>query len=241
MRGAAACLKVQINDDLPVIQSYIDMNNDESSEIQYEQIAVFSLLYPYFMGYSNGDGGDWNRYFKGFLTDSEPQTLIGAAVYPPNNGGGLISTPTTTAMAAFNEYTLKGLLRSFGSNLDLPYNWRDLVDATPVNELQALINANAGINNSNFHFMGFRINYQPATLTLHRCTMEEVNSLFIGDHDPHVDVFDAVKEMLVGQWPTLDENGLSQAVYDQATDTIIFKSDFTITVTLTTLQPSPVA
>ena len=49
MIGAAACLKVQINDDLPVIQSYIDTNNNESSEIQYEQIAVFSLLYPYFM------------------------------------------------------------------------------------------------------------------------------------------------------------------------------------------------
>lgn len=229
MRGVAACLKVQINDDLPVIQSYIDTNNDESSEIQYEQIAVFSLLYPYFMGKENNDGDTWDWYFKGFLSSSEPQTLIGTIVYPPNNGGGLISTPTSTAMAAFNEYTLKEFLKSFGSKPDLPYNWRDLVDATPVNDLQALINANAGSNDSNFGYVNLLINHQPATLTLHRCTMEEVNSLFSGDHDPHVDVFDAVKEMLVGNWPPLDENGLSQAIYDQATDTIIFKSDFTVT------------
>lgn len=231
MRGVAACLKVQINDDLPVIQSYIDTNNDESSEIQYEQIAVFSLLYPYFMGYSNGDGGDWNWYNKVFLPSSEPHTLIGTIVYPPNNGGGLISTPTSMAMAAFNEYTLKEFLKSFGSTPDLPYNWRDLVDATPVNELQALINANAGSNDSNFGYVNLLINHQPATLTLHRCTAREIEDLFSGDHDLHVDVFDAVKEMLVGNWPPLDENGLSQAIYDQATDTIIFKSDFTVTAT----------
>lgn len=231
MRGAAACLKVQINDDLPVIQSYIDTNNDESSEIQYEQIAVFSLLCPYFTGYSSGDGGDWNQYLKGFLSRDDPQTLIGTNVYPPNNGGGLISTPTTMAMAAFNEYTLKGFLMPFGSNGDLPYNWRDLVEATPVNELQTLINDNAGFNDANFGYANLRINYQPATLTLHRCTAQEISGLFSGDHTPHVDVFDAVKEMLIGNWPTLDANGLSQAIYDQATDTIIFKSDFTVTVT----------
>lgn len=229
MRGAAACLKVQINDDLPVIESYIDTNNDDSSEIQYEQIAVFSLLYPYFMGYSNGDAGDWNWYSKGFYLGSNPHTLIGTNIYPPNNGGGLISTPTTMAMAAFNEYTLKEFLKSFGSNPDFPYNWRELIDETPVNELQALIDANAGSNYSNFDYVNLRINYQPATLTLHRCTAREIEDLFSGDHDLHVDVFDAVKEMLVGNWPTLDENGLSQAVYDKATDTIIFKTDFTIT------------
>lgn len=231
MRGVAACLKVQINDDLPVIQSYIDTNNDDPSEIQYEQIAVFSLLFPYFMRYNNGDGGDWNWFNKVFLSNSEPHTLIGTIVYPPNNGGGLISTPTTMAMAAFNEYTLKGFLMSFDSNYELPYNWRDLVDATPVNELQALINANAGSNDSNFGYVNLLINHQPATLTLHRCTALEIEDLFSGDHDLHVDVFDAVKEMLVGNWPPLDENGLSQAIYDQATDTIIFKSDFTVTAT----------
>ena len=228
MIGAAACLKVQINDDLPVIQSYIDTNNNDPSEVQYEQIAVFSLLYPYFMGKEDNDGGNWMWFFKGFLSNSEPQTLIGTIVYPPNNRGGLISTPTTMAMAAFNEYTLKEFLKSFGSNLDLPYNWRDLVDATPVNELQALINANAGSNDSNFDYVNLRINYQPATLTLHRSTAREIEYLFSGV-DLHVDVFDAVKEMLVGNWPPLDENGLSQAVYDKATDTIIFKSDFTVT------------
>ena len=229
MIGAAACLKVQINDDLPVIQSYIDTNNDDPSEVQYEQIAVFSLLFPYFMWSSNGDSGDWNWYNKVFLSNSEPQTLIGTNIYPPNNGGGLISMPTSMAMAAFNEHTLKEFLKSFGSNLGLPYNWRDLVDATPVNELQALINANAGLNYLSFDYFDLRINYQPATLTLHRCTMDDINDLLSGDHDLHVDVFDAVKEMLVGKWPTLDENGLSQAVYDKATDTIIFKSDFTVT------------
>ena len=228
MIGAAACLKVQINDDLPVIQSYIDTNNDESLEIQYEQIAVFSLLYPYFMGKKdNGGAGDW--FSKVLLSNSESQTLIGTNVYPPNDREGLISTPKSMAMAAFNEHTLKEFLKSFGSNLDLPYNWRDLVDATPVNELQALINANAGSNDSNFDYVNLRINHQPATLTLHRCTAREIEDLFSGDHDPHVDVFDAVKEMLVGKWPTLDANGLSQAVYDKATDTIIFKSDFTVT------------
>ena len=231
MIGAAACLKVQINDDLPVIQSYIDTNNNDPSEIQYEQIAVFSLLYPYFMSKENNSGVTWNWYSKGLLSNSEPQTLIGTNVYPPNDRGGLISTPTSTAMAAFNEHTLKEFLKSFGSNLDLPYNWRDLVDATPVNELQALINANAGSNDSNFGYVNLRINHQPATLTLHRCTAREIEDLFSGNHDPHVDVFDAVKEMLVGKWPTLDANGLSQAVYDKATDTIIFKSDFTVTAT----------
>ena len=229
MIGAAACLKVQINDDLPVIQSYIDTNNNESSEIQYEQIAVFSLLYPYFMDKKDNDGGTWDWHFKGFLSNSESQTLIGTNVYPPNNRGGLISTPKSMAMAAFNEYTLKEFLKSFGSNLGLPYNWRDLVDATPVNELQALINANAASDDSNFGYVNLLINHQPATLTLHRCTAREIEVLFRGGHDLHVDVFDAVKEMLVGNWPPLDENGLSQAVYDKATDTIIFKSDFTVT------------
>ena len=199
MIGAAACLKVQINDDLPVIQSYIDTNNNDPSEIQYEQIAVFSLLYPYFMGKENNGGVTWNGYNKVFLPSSDPQTLIGTNIYPPNNRGGLISTPTSTAMAAFNEYTLKEFLKSFDSNHELPYNWRDLVDATPVNELQALINANAGSNDSNFGYVNLLINHQPATLTLHRCTAREIEDLFSGNHDPHVDVFDAVKEMLVGK------------------------------------------
>ena len=106
-----------------------------------------------------------------------------------------------------------------------------MVDATPVNELQTLINDNAGFNDANFGYANLRINYQSATLTLHRCTAQEIEDLFSGDHDLHIDVFDAVKEMIVGKWPPLDENGLSQAIYDQATDTIIFKSDFTMTVT----------
>lgn len=230
MRGAAACLKVQISDDLPVIQSYIDTNNDDPSGIQYEQIAVFSLLYPYFMGKEDNDGDTWDWFFKGFLSVTQQYTLIGTMIYPPTNGG-LSRTPTSMAMAAFNEHTLKYFLKVFSTNPDLPPNWQELVDATPVNELQALIDNNAGFNDANFNYVNLRINYQPATLTLRRCTVQEIENLFSGDHDLHIDVFDAVKEMLVGQWPTLDENGLSQAVYDAATDTIIFKSDFTVTVT----------
>lgn len=113
MRGAAACLKVQINNDEAIIQNYIDVDNSDPSNIQYEQIAVFSLLYPYFMGKDESDGGTWEYYFKGFLSSSNPQTLIGTIIYPPNNGGGLISTPTSAAMAAFNEYTLKEFFKDF--------------------------------------------------------------------------------------------------------------------------------
>ena len=231
MRGTAACLKVQIDNDLPVISSYIDTNNDDPSEVQYEQVAVFSLLYQYFMGKKDNDGDTWEWLSKCRLSGRTLQTIVGTIVYPPNNGGGLRGTPASMAMAAFNEHTLKTFLKFFDGNLDLPPNWQQLVEATPVNELQALIDDNAGLNDLNFDYMNLYINYQPATLTLHRCTAQERSGLFSGDHTPHVEVFDAVKEMLIGNWPTLDANGLSQAIYDQATDTIIFKSDFTITVT----------
>lgn len=219
MIGAAACLKAQFNDDLPVIQSYIDMNNSDPLDIQYEQVAVFSLLNPYFI--SSEPRNSWDLFSKVGMT-TNPRKVIGMNIYPPND---------IMIMAGFNEYTLKGFLKSFDSNFGLPSNWVGMVDETPINELQTLIDNHAGSNDSNFNYVGLRINYQPATLTLHRCTMEEVENLYRGDHDLHIDVFDTVKEMLVGQFPTLDENGLSQAVYDKATDTIIFKSDFTITAT----------
>lgn len=220
MIGAAACLKVQINDDLPVIQSYVDMDDSDPLDIQYEQVAVFSLLHPYFI--SSEPRNSWDLFSKTGIDSTNPRKVIGTNIYPPNN---------MMVMAAFNEYTLKGFLKSFDSNFGLPPDWMDRVDATPINELQTLIDNHAGSNDSNFNYVGLRINYQPATLTLYRCTMQEVEDLYQGDHNLHVDVFDAVKEMLVGQFPILDENGLSQAVYDKATDTIIFKSDFTITAT----------
>ncbi|MGP9511072.1 hypothetical protein ACT3RN_00570 [Psychrobacter sp. AOP5-GZ1-6] len=225
MIGAAACLKVQINDDLPVIQSYVDTNNDDPLDIQYEQIAVFSLLSPYFI--NSESRASWDLFSKTGLRPIGARMVIGTNIFPPNN---------IMVMAAFNEYTLKGFLSSFSSDLvlgadALPSDWVDMVNATPINELQTLIDDHAGSNDANFNYTGLRINHQPATLTLHRCTAEEVENLYRGDHDLHIDVFDAVKEMLVSQWPALDENGLSQAVYDKATDTIIFKSDFTIIAT----------
>lgn len=228
MRGAAACLKVQVNNDDPYIENYIDYYDEDSIEVQYEQLAVFSLLKAYFMG-----RGAWD----GLKKTSDPTgryTIIGTSIYKPIPSDEYPHEyiPANMALACLTEHTLKAGLKSFGEGVnrsyDLPLNWGDLVDATPFDQLQQLIEEYGGSYGRNFNYMVMTINHKPATLTLHRCTMEEVNSLFSGDHDPHVDVFDAVKEMLVGNWPPLDENGLSQAVYDAATDTIIFKSDFSI-------------
>lgn len=231
MKGAAACLKVQVGNEEPYIENYVDNYDDDPIELQYEQIAVYSLLRRYFMG-----RGAWDGYKKGYAPYGE-FTVVGANIYEPAPDDNYSDLPPKMALACFNAYTLKAGLKSFGEGDNrsggLPLNWGELVDATSIDQLQQLIEQYGGAYGSNFDNMVLTIDYKPATLTLHRCTTQEIDDLFEGNHRPHVDVFDAVKEMLVSNWSALDANGLSQAIYDQATDTIIFKSDFSINASIT--------
>ncbi|WP_352309078.1 hypothetical protein [Psychrobacter sp. W2-37-MNA-CIBAN-0211] len=224
MTAIAVCLKTQINNQLPVLQSYLAFNPSKPTGIQYEQVAVYSLLGELFSGQT-----DWMNHRQGMsMIPSGTVTFVGTIF--DGSPVGEMNIVDKIALAGFNDYSVRHFIKTLYGSMNKPIGWDARVDAAGLSELQGLIDE--GLASEAFmDGMSMTLTKTPVTLTFSRCSQAEIDSLFQGDHNPHVDMFDSVKEMLVSNVALMDANGLSQAVYDAPTDTIIFKSDYTVGIT----------
>lgn len=248
MSLVTACLKVQVGDKpTRVREVFDDMYNfsmNAPDNISVEQAVVFGLLLPDFTGFT-----PWFNIMpftdsifmtdpSGMVTVTSLGVVLDAAASLTDSGQledfsrELPSISPHVTMAGFDDTNLKIALKKL-TGVGLPLNWKSLVDATPVSELQTLINQKITDKNKP------KINYQPITLKIHRCTESDIQELFRGDHDPHVDMFDTVRFMLAGRESELDSRGFSTAYYDSQQDVIIFKSNYSITQSLSVSLGNP--
>lgn len=226
MPAVAACLKVQINNRPAVAKGTLNFNPQIPPRVTMEQSCVAGLLYDYFAGLTEwegfiarpiemvmiGDGG----------SETPPLEYIGSFYNaPPTEGDFLI--PSTLTFAGFSEASLKFKLINL-QNAVLPLGWEDSVLQSPVEDLQQLIDNQLDAD------LQIAIHSEPTTLTIHRCTQQDIDNLFQGDHPPHVDMFDSVRFMLTSQILPLNANGYAPAYYDEAKDVIVFKSNYRLTM-----------
>ena len=232
----AACAKVQINDETPFIIDFRDTNFrssvDQSPNVDFNDAVVLVLLSQFFLAsevfYTTG----WGRYsprvnhseehdavFYGTIFDSKSQPN-----YPTNR----------TSLACFTKEILRNNLSEtvpIDSGLT-QQQWVDLVQGTPFDELQELINQYA-VNGE------LIINAEKATLKIMRCSHAEIQSLdpFGGLDAPYVDIFDLAKERLTNTVNELEQKGLMPAKYYSDGDYIEFTAECSMTLGIPTVMP----
>ena len=242
--SVAACMKVQINDRDTELLGALSGYPRLPASVSMEQSCVAGLLFSYFSGWTQ-----WADFFVapmkvvnlgepieleyvGMVLD--PMDLLGIEInsdgmYQDESGDWqsaeliMYAMPTEVGYIGFDDNTLKQALISI-QNVGKPNNWRDLVENTPVEDLQALIDSE--IDNET----KLVIHKETTTLTIHRCTQQDIDSLFQGDHDPHTDMFDTARAMLASHLTHIDDKGFAPAYYDAAKDVIVFRSDYRLTM-----------
>lgn len=220
----AACLKVQVNDGAPQINSFLA----EPAVLTYasvtpDQVALSKLLQSFAMGRFPWGSGD--------LFMSETFTVSAFAVSPETIGD---SIPQSFALAGLDDDLLKSAIAYMFSN-DSSIDLSPLA-SMPVSQLQSWIDATAlptGLTS-------MTINNTPSKITISRTTQAEIDGLFRGDHLPHVDMFDVAKSLLTSQHVELNSRGFEPAKYIADRDVIELMSNYSLTIKLGVMEIEPV-
>ena len=220
----AACLKVQVNDGAPQINSFLA----EPAVLTYasvtpDQVALSKLLQSFAMGRFPWGSGD--------LFMSETFTVSAFAVSPETIGD---SIPQSFALAGLDDDLLKSAIAYMFSN-DSSIDLSPLA-SMPVSQLQSWIDATA----MPAGFISMTINNTPSKITISRTTQTEIDGLFRGDHLPHVDMFDVAKSLLTSQHVELNSRGFEPAKYIADRDVIELMSNYSLTIKLGVMEIEPV-
>lgn len=220
MTTIAACLKVKINNQEAKLNSFVDLNFNNLSDISTEQLAVVRLLKNYLGGFFR-----WSQ----LLPDRELGIMDGVGGMggePADKSGFYIGTINMReypfSFAAFDEQQFRSAISEV-EDVMKPFNFDELVNAASLEDLQQLIDDE--INSSNPKYT-VTAHTEPVTMSILRCTQDDINSIAIDGAPPHVDMFDSLMQMLPHHSPTLDNVGYAPAYYDARLDQIVFKSKF---------------
>lgn len=225
MAIVAACLKVKINNQEAKLNSFVDLNFNNLSDISTEQLAVVRLLKNYFGGIFR-----WSH----LLPDPEQPNFGGGVIgdmgsiggEPADKSGFYIGTIDMReypfSFAAFNEQRFRSAIGDIEDVLKIS-NFYELVNAASLDDLQQLIDDE--INSSNPKYT-VTVHTEPVTMSILRCTQSDINSIAVDGAPPHVDMFDSLVQMLPHHSPTLDKADYAPAYYDARLDQIVFKSKF---------------
>ena len=209
----SACLKVQVGNNAPIVRSFMDHEMDNNFGITKEQIAVFSLLKPNFDGSSSW----YNLVPFMSLPDSILSVGYMQEVYPAETPNASISLCCYN-LALLKESILNEWLLSDDYDSVAP-----LINNASASELQAILDDN------NLSFL--KINTQPMTLKIMRCSQQEIDALYMPDmYAPYVDVFDTVRAQLSNNDSALDAKAFNVAEYDSSNDVIVFNTDFSMAI-----------
>lgn len=223
--NVAACLKTQINDSVPQVGSFVvDPSVLTFPEVTADQVALSFLLQPFAAG-----DFPWGYHLTPLPAPPTSYTFLGGVVTPDmDNSVG--EMPSSCAFAGFDTALLRAGLKDTLRVLDPFIN--DSIDSLPVGELQSFVNANLPEP-----ITSVTITDKPSKLTISRCTQAEIDGLFVGDHLPHVDMFDAAKSLLTSQHAELNARGFEPAKYVADKDVIELTSNYSIVMELA--PPAP--
>lgn len=220
----AACLKVQVNDSAPQINSFLaEPDVLTYASITPDQVALSKLLQSFAMGRFPWGSGN--------LFMSEIFTVSAFAVLPEIIGD---SIPQSFALAGLDDDLLKSAIAYMFSN-DSSIDLSPLT-SMPVSQLQSWIDATAlpaGLTS-------MTIINTPAKITISRTSQTEIDGLFRGDHLPHVDMFDVAKSLLTSQHVELNSRGFEPAKYIADRDVIELVSNYSLTIKLGVMEIEPV-
>ncbi|MGP5647510.1 hypothetical protein ACTXPO_02565 [Psychrobacter celer] len=219
----AACLKVQVNDGAPQINSFIaEPAVLTHASVTPDQVALSKLLQSFAMGRFPWGSGD--------LFMSETFTVSAFAVLPETIGD---SIPQSFALAGLDDDLLKSAIAYMFSN-DSSIDLSPLA-SMPASQLQSWIDATA----MPADFISMTINNTPSKITISRTTQTEIDGLFIGDHLPHVDMFDVAKSLLTSQHVELNSRGFEPAKYIADRDVIELVSNYSLTIKSGVMEIEP--
>lgn len=221
----AACLKVQVNDSAPQINSFLaEPDVLTYASVTPDQVALSKLLQSFAMG-----SFPWG--YGNPMIMPEAYTVSAFAVLPETIGD---SIPQSFALAGLDDDLLKSAIAYMFSN-DSSIDLSPLA-SMPVSQLQSWIDATTlptGLT-------GMTINNTPSKITISRTTQTEIDGLFRGDHLPHVDMFDVAKSLLTSQHVELNSRGFEPAKYIADRDVIELMSNYSLTIKLGVMEIEPV-
>ncbi|WP_394211152.1 hypothetical protein [Psychrobacter piscatorii] len=234
----AACAKVQFNDEAPFIIEFRDTNFrssvDQSPNVDFNDAVILALLSQFFLANEDFYTRGWGLYLPRVNHSNEHDTVFYGTIfdselkpnYPINR----------TSLVCFTKEILRQNL-SETVPIDSSFTqqeWVDLVQSTPFDELQELVNQYAVSGE-------LVINAEKATLKIMRCSQAEIQRLdpFGGLDAPYVDIFDLVKERLTNTVNELEQKGLMPAKYYSDGDYIEFAAECSMTLLLTEMPPRP--
>jgi hypothetical protein len=220
--NVAACLKTQINDSVPQVESFVvDPYKLTFPEVNADQVALSFLLQRF-------AGGDFPWGYN-VIPAPEALSFLATVVLPEPTvmEEGVDSTPQSCAFAGLDTILLRESLKKLLHAIDVEDYIAANIDSLPVSELQSFVNANLPP-----FITSVTITDKPSKLTISRCTQAEIDGLFIGDHLPHVDMFDAAKSLLTSQYAELNNRGFEPAKYVADKDVIELTSNYSIVAEL---------
>lgn len=216
----SSVLKYRINNGPAKFDSFTDGNLEtQAAKVPGANLNDFIALChlsQFFEGYSDWYGvmpyrgtQDGERVTLGMLED-------GTSIHP----GDIFHPQDSLSVVGFSPSSLRARLSQYGIDINDPEGWPDLIEGKSISEIEALLRAQL----LDSYTVGISISETPITLKIARCDEEDLDTL-LGDTDTsYTDAFDLVKDSLIGNVDTLNQQGFSQARYIADGDYIEFVS-----------------
>ena len=217
----SSVLKYRINNGPAKFDAFTDGNLEtEAAKVpgaNLNDFIVLCHLSEFFEGYS-----DWYGVmpYRGGTRDGERVTLgkleDGTSIHP----GDIFHPQDSLSVVGFTTASLRERLSEYGDDTNDPEGWPDLIEGKSISEIEALLRAQL----LDSYAIGISISEAPITLKIMRCDEEDLDLLALDKGASYTDVFDLVKDSLIGSVDTLNQQGFSQARYIADGDYIEFVS-----------------
>lgn len=159
---------------------------------------------PYRGGVQNGE-----QITLGKLEDGD-EVLLGTPPHPEDS----------LSVVGFTTASLRERLLQYGNDMEDREGWPELIEGKSISEIEALLRAQL----LDSYTVGISISETPITLKIMRCDEEVLDALLAETDIYYTDAFDLVKDSLIGNVDTLNQQGFSQARYIVDGDYIEFVS-----------------
>lgn len=170
----------------------------------FEGYSDWYGVMPYRGGAQNGE-----RVTLGMLEEGD-EVFLGIPPHPQDS----------LSVVGFTTASLRERLSEYGDDTNDPEGWPDLIEGKSISEIEALLRAQL----LDSYTVGISISETPITLKIVRCDEEDLDLLLMNTDTSYTDAFDLVKDSLIGNVDTLNQQGFSQARYIADGDYIEFVS-----------------
>ena len=217
----SSVLKYRINNGPAMFDAFTDGNLEtEAAKVpgaNLNDFIVLCHLSEFFEGYSDwygvmpyrGGAQNGERVTLGMLEEGD-EVFLGIPPHPQDS----------LSVVGFSPSSLRARLSQYGIDINDPEGWPDLIEGKSISEIEALLRAQL----LDSYTVGISISETPITLKIARCDEEDLDLLALDKGASYTDAFDLVKDSLIGNVDTLNQQGFSQARYIADGDYIEFVS-----------------